>query len=108
MTQEEGNQALNKEKMQRLELITHVNWNAANIAVALYQMDFEDYFYLSHSGSSMRNCLPLKYWKQTDTKVNGFEVDTNYTFDLDHLGEVQVGGFADLVKIRPPIRKVYV
>ncbi|WP_160232449.1 TonB-dependent receptor [Acinetobacter indicus] len=98
MTQEEGNQALNKEKMQGLELITHVNWDAANIAVALYQMDFEDYFYLSHSGSSMRNRLPLKYWKQTDTKVNGFEVDMNYTFDLDHFGEVQIGGFADLVK----------
>lgn len=65
--------------MQGLELITHVNWDAANIAVALYQMDFEDYFYLSHSGSSMRNRLPLKYWKQTDTKVNGFEVDMNYT-----------------------------
>lgn len=85
MAQEEGNQQLNKEKMHSLEFITHLNWNAANMAVSLYQMDFKDYLYLSHSGASMGNRLPLKYWKQTDTQVKGFEMDMNYTFYLDHL-----------------------
>ena len=98
MTQEEGNQNLNKEVMQGLELTTHLNLDSTNISVSLYQMDFEDYLYLSHSGAAMRNRLPLKYWKQTDTKVNGFEVDMNHTFNLKRFGELQIGGFADLVK----------
>lgn len=98
MTQEEGNQKLNKESMHGLEFITNLNWDSTNIAVSLYQMDFEDYLYLSHSGASMGNRLPLKYWKQTDTKVNGFEVDMNHTFPLNHLGDLKLGGFADLVK----------
>ncbi|WP_228269720.1 TonB-dependent receptor domain-containing protein [Acinetobacter radioresistens] len=98
MTQEEGNQNLNKEKMQGLEFITDFNLDSTDIVLSLYQMDFENYFYLSHSGASMRNRLPLKYWKQTDTKVNGFEVDINHTFSLNRLGDLKVGGFADFVK----------
>lgn len=98
MTQEEGNQNLNKEKMQGLEFVTNLDWSSTNISVSLYQMDFEDYLYLSHSGAAMENRLPLKYWKQTDTKVNGFEVDMNHTFTLNNLGNLKLGGFADLVK----------
>ncbi len=98
MTQEEGNQNLNKEKMQGLELITDFNLDSTDIVLSLYQMDFENYLYLSHSGASMRNRLPLKYWKQTDTKVNGFEVDINHTFSLNRLGDLKVGGFTDFVK----------
>lgn len=98
MTQEEGNQNLNKEKMQGLEFITDFNLDSTDIVLSLYQMDFENYLYLSHSGASMRNRLPLKYWKQTDTKVNGFEVDINHTFSLNRLGDLKVGGFTDFVK----------
>lgn len=98
MTQEEGNQKLNKEKMKGLEFTTDLHWDSTNIAVSLYQMDYDDYLYLSHSGASVRNRLPLKYWKQTDTKVNGFEVDMNHTFSLNRLGDLKIGGFVDLVK----------
>lgn len=98
MTQEEGNQHLNKEKVQALEFTARINLASANITAALYQMNFDDYLYLSHSGSSMRNRLPLKYWKQTDTKVNGFEFDIGYTFPLERLGDLKIGSFADLVK----------
>jgi iron complex outermembrane receptor protein len=52
MTQEEGNQQLNKEVMQGLEFTTTLNLDLTNIEVSLYQMDFEDYLYLSHSGAS--------------------------------------------------------
>lgn len=98
MTQEEGNQNLNKEVMHGLELTTNLNWDSTNIAVSLYQMNFDDYLYLSHSGASMRNRLPLKYWKQTDTKVNGFEVDVTHIFSLNHFGDLKIGAFADLTK----------
>ena len=77
--------------MQGLEFITDFNLDSTDIVLSLYQMDFENYFYLSHSGASMRNRLPLKYWKQTDTKVNGFEVDINHTFSLNRLGDLKVG-----------------
>ncbi|MFC1397964.1 TonB-dependent receptor [Acinetobacter lactucae] len=98
MTQEEGNQKLNKEKMQSIELISNLNFGNSSLRTSLYQMDFEDYLYLSHSGTSMGNRLPLKYWKQTDTRVNGFEVDISYTFLLENLGDLKISGLADLVK----------
>ncbi len=98
MTQEEGNQALNPEKMNGIELISSLHLDAANVKATLYQMDFENYLYLSHSGASMHNRLPLKYWKQTDTRVNGFELDMDYTFYLNRLGDLKFSLFADLVK----------
>lgn len=98
MTQEEGNQNLKQEKTKAIELRTNVNLENSKFEFTLYQMDFENYFYLSHSGAAMGNRLPLKYWKQTDTRVNGFEVDMKHTFLLDYLGDLTLGGFADLVK----------
>lgn len=98
MAQEEGNQKLNKEKMQSLELKTHLHWNKTLATLSLYQMDFEDYLYTSNSGASVENRLPLKYWKQTDTQVKGFEADIKHTFKLNQWGDFTIGGFADLVK----------
>ncbi|MGN2482962.1 TonB-dependent receptor [Acinetobacter calcoaceticus] len=98
MTQEEGNQNLEPEKVKSLELSMIVNWKEAELKIVGYQMVFDNYIYLTHSGASMANRLPLKYWTQTDTQITGFEVDANYDFDLNQYGNLKLGGFADLVK----------
>ncbi|MCG9494178.1 TonB-dependent receptor [Acinetobacter pittii] len=98
MTQEEGNQKLESEKVKSLELSMIVNWKEAELKVVGYQMSFDNYIYLTHSGAAMANRLPLKYWTQTDTQVTGFEVDATYDFGLDQYGNLKLGGFADLVK----------
>jgi len=98
MTQEEGNQKLESEKVKSLELSMIFNWKEAELKVVGYQMSFDNYIYLTHSGAAMANRLPLKYWTQTDTQVTGFEVDTTYDFEFDRYGNLKLGGFADLVK----------
>ena len=40
-------------------------------------MKYENYLYLGYSGVQTANRLPLKYWKQTDTTVKGFEIDAS-------------------------------
>jgi len=98
MTQEEGNQSLRPEKAKNLELSMLLNWKNAELAIVGYQIDFKNYMYLTHSGVEMQNRLPLKYWRQTDTEVRGFEIDLSYEFNLNKIGTIKVGGLADLVK----------
>jgi len=61
-------------------------------------MKYEDYLYLGHSGLQTANRLPLKYWKQTDTTVKGFEIDASQALDLGRYGTLNISAFADLVK----------
>ncbi|EMC9804148.1 TonB-dependent receptor, partial [Acinetobacter baumannii] len=98
MAQEEGDQNLKPEKSKSLELGMFLNWNNWVMQLVGYQMDFENYMYLSHSGVAVQNRLPLKYWKQTDTDVKGFEIDLIYDFNLAHIGNIKLGGLADFVK----------
>lgn len=100
MTQEEGNQNLKKEKVKSVELNTDLTFEQSKIALSLYQMNFNDYMYLSHSGMAMRNRLPLQYWKQTDVKIEGFEIDLSHRFLLDKWGDLTLSTFGDFVKNR--------
>ncbi len=98
MTQEEGDQGLKKEKLKSLEWMSQLSLENFQLTGTLYKMDFDDYLYLSHSGAAMRNRLPLKYWRQTDTEVKGFEVDASYRLDLSMYGNLTMSGFTDVVK----------
>lgn len=98
MAQEEGNQNLKKERVKAIELNTYLDFDATKVVLSLYQMDFENYLYLTNSAISTRNRLPLKYWTQTDTKVDGFEVDASHQFSLNTWGYLTLSTFADLVK----------
>lgn len=98
MTQEEGNQNLNPEKVDSIELNTDFTFDQTKLALSLYRMKFKDYLYLSHSGAAMGNRLPLMYWKQTDVKIEGFEIDLSHTFLLDHWGDLTLTTFGDFVK----------
>ncbi len=99
MAQEEGDQKLKKEQMHSLEFTTSLHFESAQIKGTIYQTKFDDYTFLSHSGlESSGNRLPLKYWKQADTEINGFEVDASYNFNLAQFGKLKVSAFADLVK----------
>lgn len=98
MLQEEGNQNLNKESVKAIEFNTYLDFATTKATLSLYQMNFENYLYLTNSALSTRNRLPLKYWTQTDTKVDGFEIDISHQFLLNTWGSFTVSAFADLVK----------
>ncbi|WP_163063624.1 TonB-dependent receptor domain-containing protein, partial [Acinetobacter baumannii] len=71
--QEEGNQNLEPERAKNLELTGLFHLGGFELLATAYRMKYENYLYLGYSGMQTANRLPLKYWKQTDTTVKGFE-----------------------------------
>lgn len=98
MTQEEGNQNLKPERAKNLELTGLFHIGGFELSATAYRMKYENYLYLGHSGLQTANRLPLKYWKQTDTTVKGFEIDASQVLDLGRYGTLNISAFADLVK----------
>ena len=98
MTQEEGNQNLEPERAKNLELTGLFHLGGFELSATAYRMRYENYLYLGYSGLQTANRLPLKYWKQTDTTVKGFEIDASQALDLGRYGTLNVSAFADLVK----------
>ncbi|WP_415846861.1 TonB-dependent receptor, partial [Stenotrophomonas pavanii] len=98
MTQEEGNQNLEPERAKNLELTGLFHLGGFELSATAYRMKYENYLYLGYSGLQTANRLPLKYWKQTDTTVKGFEIDASQALDLGRYGTLNVSAFADLVK----------
>ncbi|BCX43409.1 TonB-dependent receptor [Stenotrophomonas maltophilia] len=98
MTQEEGNQNLEPERAKNLELTGLFHIGGFELSATAYRMKYENYLYLGYSGLQTANRLPLKYWKQTDTTVKGFEIDASQALDLGRYGTLNVSAFADLVK----------
>lgn len=98
MTQEEGNQDLKAERARNTELTGLFGNGGFKLSATTYVMQYENYLYLGNSGASMANRLPLKYWKQTDTTVKGFEVDASQVIQLGSYGKLDLSIFADLVK----------
>ena len=98
MTQEEGNQKLKAERARNTELTGLFGNGGFKLSATGYVMKYDNYLYLGHSGAQMANRLPLKYWKQTDTTVRGFEVDASQVIQLGSYGKLDLSAFADLVK----------
>lgn len=98
MTQEEGNQNLQPERAKNLELTGLFHLGGFALSATAYRMKYENYLYQGHSGMQMANRLPLKYWKQTDTTVKGFEIDASQVLDLGGYGKLNLSAFADLVR----------
>lgn len=98
MTQEEGNQNLQPERAKNLELNGLFHLGGFALSATAYRMKYDNYLYQGHSGMQMANRLPLKYWKQTDTTVKGFEIDASQALDLGGYGTLNLSAFADLVR----------
>ncbi|WP_230516440.1 MULTISPECIES: TonB-dependent receptor [unclassified Janthinobacterium] len=98
MTQEEGNQDLKAERARNTELTGLLGHRGFQLSATGYVMKYENFLFLGHSGLQTANRLPLKYWKQTDTTVKGFEIDASQVVQLDGYGTLNLSAFADLVK----------
>ena len=98
MTQEEGDQDLKPERARNAEFTLLFNNGGFDITATAYRMKIENFLYQGYSGLQTANRLPLKYWKQTDTTVKGFEVDVSQSLDLGSYGKLALSAFSDLVK----------
>jgi len=100
MTQEEGNQTLSPEQSKSTELSLLFNHGGTSVTATGYVMKYGNFLYQGYSGLQTANRLPLKYWKQTDTTVKGFELDASQTVALGRFGTLKIAALADLVKNR--------
>lgn len=98
MTHEEGDQDLKPERARSAEFTLLFNGGGFGLTATAYRMKIENFLYLGYSGLQTANRLPLKYWKQTDTTVKGFEVDASQSLDLGGFGKLELSAFSDLVK----------
>ena len=98
MTQEEGNQNLKAERARNTELTGLFGYRGFKASATAYVMKYANYLYLGTSGLQTANRLPLKYWKQTDTTLRGFELDVSQALELGAYGKLNLSAFADLVK----------
>lgn len=98
MAQEEGDQQLKAERARNTEFGAQFAHGGFEATATAYQMNYDNYLYLGYSGLQTANRLPLKYWKQTDTTVKGFEFDVSHGFALGSYGKLDLSAFADLVK----------
>lgn len=97
MTHEEGNQGLEPERAKTGEFTLSFTTSGFAASATAYEMKYENFLYQGYSGLQTANRLPLKYWKQTDTTVKGFEIDVAQALDLAAFGRLQLAAFADLV-----------
>ncbi len=98
MTQEEGSQTLDPERAKTSEFTLAFSNAGFGTSATAYEMKYENYLYQGYSGLQTANRLPLKYWKQTDTTVKGFEIDVSQALDLGAFGTLNLSAFSDLVK----------
>jgi len=98
MTQEEGSQKLSPERARTSEATLAFKSSGFAASATAYEMKYQNYLYLGYSGLQTANRLPLKYWKQTDTTVEGVEIDVSQSMDLGAFGKLDLSAFSDLVK----------
>lgn len=97
MTHEEGDQELGPERARTSEFTLAFSNRGFAASATAYEMKYGNYLYQGYSGLQTANRLPLKYWKQTDTTVKGFELDVVQSLDLGALGKLRLSAFSDLV-----------
>ncbi|HFC8542227.1 TonB-dependent receptor [Neisseria weaveri] len=100
LVDEHGSPHLRPETAKTVELGGEFRWQDTGLSANYYRTAFKDYLYLGATGISNAG-LQRKEWRQGDTRVHGFEVELNQTFDLSQYGSLDARLFADWVKNSP-------
>lgn len=97
LTEENGDDRLDKETANTIEIGTGVNLKNLRISASWYNTSYKNYIYLAHTGIS-REVFLVKEWRSDDTEINGIEAEAAYKADLGKLGKWEIGGYYDLVR----------
>jgi len=98
LTEEDGNNFLNLETAENIELGLGFKSDRFDLSVNAYHTDYEDYLYLSNTGTSYD--LPVRQWRQGDTLIQGLEVAATARFSLSPWGRFEINAFGDKVDSR--------
>ncbi|QBA21146.1 TonB-dependent receptor [Chryseobacterium indologenes] len=97
LTEENGDDKLDKETANTVEIGTGVNLKNLRISASWYHTSYKNYIYLAHTGIS-REVFLVKEWRSDDTEINGIEAEAAYKADLGKAGKWEIGGYYDLVR----------
>lgn len=96
-TEENGDDRLNKEYSNGIELEASLNLNGWSCMVNLYHTYFANYIYLGDTGMT-RDVFAVREWRQAQTAIEGIEGQLGYKVMLGHYGKLGIQGYFDLVK----------
>ena len=97
---ENGDTNLEKETAKTWELSNEFKWKNSALKANYYYTAFDNYIYLNDGGMNAE-WLPMRYWKQGDTRIRGFELEFTHLFEFKRSGSLETRLFADLVKNYP-------
>lgn len=96
--EENGEDMLDKEWVNAVELGGGISLAGLKIEASLYKNFYKNYIYMGHTGVSRVPGLTVKEWRAADTNIYGMELNTSYTQNFGKFGEWTINGFYDLVK----------
>ncbi|MBR0574316.1 MULTISPECIES: TonB-dependent receptor [Pasteurellaceae] len=106
LTDERGNPLLKEETARTLEFGSKIHWQDTTFTVNYFKTNYSNYIYLGNTGIS-RQALEVKEWRQSDTIINGWELELNQQIELADYGNLDVRLFADLVKNKPKMKNSF-
>jgi iron complex outermembrane recepter protein len=99
LTEEQGDSRLKVERAKSVELAAGFERGRYRLTANAYRTDYENFLYLGNTGVS--RTLPVREWRQGDTRIEGLEVEGSVAFRGMAWGDVLVGGFVDKVRSTP-------
>jgi len=99
LSEEQGNYKLDKETARHGEIGLEVVRGRYTLSANAYRTDYDNYLYLGYTG--VVRALPVREWKQGDTRMLGLEVHASSRWELAAFGDVMLDSFVDQVEVRP-------
>lgn len=94
---EVGNQQLDEESSNNIDLSLHWHYPTVDGFVTLYYNNFKDFIYLENSGEQVED-LPVLRYKQTDARFTGIEAELNWLLLESARGNFSLRLFGDWVE----------
>jgi len=96
--EENGDDRLNKEISKTIEIETGFNYKGIRFSITYYNTMLHDYLYLAHTGIARSGGFLVKEWRQSDTKLTGWESEMSYNGKINKNLNLRLGSYFDLVK----------
>ncbi|RFZ95615.1 TonB-dependent receptor [Mucilaginibacter conchicola] len=98
MLEENGDDRLKKEIAKAIDLGAGMDYHGWHVAASRYQTRFNNYMYLAHTGIARSGGFLVKEWRQSDTKITGWEAELGYRSPANKILKWELASYFDLVK----------
>jgi len=99
LSEEQGSYQLDKEIAQHGEIGLEFIRGRYALTANAYRTRYDNYLYLGYTG--VVRTLPVREWRQGDTRMRGLEVQASVRWESAMLGDVVLDSFVDKVELRP-------